>query len=93
MKKLFLIFGLVLIFSFHLAAQQTVFTNVTVLPMDENRMLENQVVLVEGDRITAVASMGDFEIPDGATVINGTGKYLMPGLAEMHGHVPPTNPG
>jgi imidazolonepropionase-like amidohydrolase len=93
MKKLLLIFGLVLIFSAQLEAQQIVFTNVTVLPMDENRMLENQVVLIEGDRITAVAPMGDLKLPEGAEVIDGTGKYLMPGLAEMHGHVPPTDPG
>ncbi|HBQ60761.1 MAG TPA: amidohydrolase, partial [Balneolaceae bacterium] len=34
----------------------------------------------------------EIELPSGATIIDGSGKYLMPGLAEMHGHVPPTNP-
>jgi len=43
-------------------------------------------VLVSGDRIYSVGA--DIELPDSATVINARGKYLMPGLAEMHGHIP-----
>ena len=30
----------------------------------------------------------DIEVPSGAQMIDGTGKFLMPGLAEMHGHIP-----
>ena len=29
------------------------------------------------------------DIPDGAVIVDGEGKYLLPGLAEMHGHIPP----
>lgn len=68
------------------AQEITAFTNVTVLPMDSDRMLEAHTVLVEGDRIVSVGS--DVEVPFGAQMIDGTGKFLMPGLAEMHGHVP-----
>ncbi len=64
----------------------TAFTNVTVLPMDEDRVLPGQTVVVEGDRIRSVGA--DIEIPNGARRIDGTGKYLMPGLGEMHGHIP-----
>ncbi len=67
------------------------FENVDVIPMDTERVLENQTVLVVGDRIHAVASAADVNIPKGAQIIDGEGKYLMPGLAEMHGHIPPPN--
>lgn len=68
----------------------TVFDKVQVLPMDSDQVLSNQRVLVKGDRIVAVAPAAELEIPQGATVIDGQGRYLLPGLAEMHGHVPPT---
>lgn len=64
----------------------TAFTNVTVLPMDRDQALAAHTVVVEGDRIRSVGA--DVEVPSGAHIIDGTGKFLMPGLAEMHGHVP-----
>lgn len=65
------------------------FVHVTVVPMDTERALEDHTVIVEGDRIVAVGPAGSIPVPDDATVIDATGKWLMPGLAEMHGHVPP----
>ena len=66
------------------------FVNVTILPMDgTDRLREGQTVVVEGERIVAVGPADAVEVPDGATVIDGAGKYLLPGLAEMHGHIPP----
>ena len=64
------------------------FVNVTVIPMDSERMLEGQTVVVRGERIVALGPADEVEVPDGALIIDGDGKYLMPGLAEMHGHVP-----
>lgn len=64
------------------------FTNVTVVPMDSNRLLRNHTVITTGDRITAVGPAASTRVPDGATSVGGGGKYLMPGLAEMHGHLP-----
>ena len=64
------------------------FVNVTVLPMDSERVLEGQTVVVRGERIVAVGPADEVEVPDDATQIDGAGKYLLPGLAEMHGHVP-----
>jgi imidazolonepropionase-like amidohydrolase len=69
-------------------AQAVAFTNVNVVPMDSNRVLNNQTVIVSKDRITAVGPAGSTRVPDGATRVEGRGKYLMPGLAEMHGHIP-----
>ncbi|PAP75817.1 amidohydrolase family protein [Rubrivirga marina] len=65
------------------------FEGVTVVPMDRERTLPGHTVVVRGDRIEAVGPDGSVVVPDGATVIDGRGKWLAPGLAEMHGHVPP----
>ena len=64
------------------------FTNVTVIPMDRDRSLGDQTVIVRGDRIVAMGSSVSTPVPDGATRIDGRGKFLMPGMAEMHAHIP-----
>jgi imidazolonepropionase-like amidohydrolase len=62
-------------------------TDVTVLSMDGGKVFKNATVRVNGDRITAIIEgkvSGSFK----GTLIDGTGKFLIPGLAEMHGHLP-----
>jgi imidazolonepropionase-like amidohydrolase len=66
-------------------------TNVTVVPMDRERLIPNQTVIVRNGRISAIGPAARTKVPAGATVIQGRGRFLMPGLAEMHAHVPPTN--
>lgn len=70
------------------AAQQgpVVFTGVSVIPMDRDTVLADRTVVVEGGRITYVG--GPRPMPAGATVVDARGKFLMPGLAELHAHVP-----
>lgn len=67
----------------------TAFVNVNVIPMDSERVLENHTVIVRGERIEAVGPAPLVDVPADAVIIEGGGRYLMPGLAEMHGHVPP----
>ena len=55
--------------------------------MDTERVLENQTVIVEGDRITAIGPVDEVAVPEGAEIIEGNGAYLMPGLADMHNHL------
>ena len=64
------------------------FRNVSVIPMDSERVLDAQTVVVRGERIESVGAASGAQIPAGARVIDGTGRYLVPGLAEMHAHVP-----
>jgi imidazolonepropionase-like amidohydrolase len=71
------------------ASDVTAFENVTVIPMDSERSLRGHTVLVQGDRIVAVGPSVSVAVPGGARRVDGRGKYLVPGLAEMHGHVPP----
>jgi len=70
----------------------TAFINVSVIPMTSNRVIENQTVVIRGDEISLIAPSENVEFDSEATIIDGTGKFLIPGLAEMHGHVPPTDP-
>ena len=73
------------------AADVTAFENVSVIPMDSERTLRGHTVLVRGDRIVAVGPAASVAVPQGARRIDARGKFLVPGLAEMHGHVPPPN--
>ncbi len=49
--------------------------------------LRNSVVLIEGERITAVGRVGEVEIPAGAEVISTEGMTVLPGLWDMHVHL------
>ncbi len=69
-------------------SEAVAFVDVNVLPMDGERVREGQTVLVRGDRIASVGPVGEVEVPAGALRIDGAGRYLLPGLAEMHGHIP-----
>jgi len=70
----------------------TAFTHVTVLPMSSNVILEDQTVIVTGDKISWISNSENVELGDEVNIIDGTGKFLLPGLSEMHGHIPPTEP-
>ncbi len=72
-------------------ADPIAFIGVSVIPMDSERVVENQTVLVDGDRIVWIGPAEAAELPANARRIEAAGMYLMPGLAEMHGHIPPPN--
>ncbi len=63
-----------------------VFTGVSVIPMDRETVIANQTVIVENGRIAYIG--GQRAAPAGATSIDARGKFLMPGIAEFHAHVP-----
>src|SRR6056297_693757 len=67
----------------------TAFVGVSVLPMDREGVVEDQTVIVVDGVIAQVGAEEDVLVGTGATVIDGSGRFLMPGLAEMHAHVPP----
>jgi imidazolonepropionase-like amidohydrolase len=64
----------------------TAFVHVAVVPMDRERILDGWTVLVADRRIRELGPASAVAIPKHATVIDGRGKYLMPGLADMHAH-------
>ena len=54
--------------------------------MTDEKVIKNQTVLVKGKRIFEIGPSERIALPQNATVIDGTGAYLMPGLADMHMH-------
>ena len=60
--------------------------NVSILPMSTEGVLRNHTVLVADDHIVAVAPSAELTIPEDVEVVDGHGKYLLPGLADMHTH-------
>jgi imidazolonepropionase-like amidohydrolase len=65
----------------------TAFVDVAVVPMDTERVLPNQTVLVQNGWITALGPTGEVPVPANAARIDGRGRYLIPGLADMHAHI------
>ncbi len=53
---------------------------------DTGGVIEDGVVVVEGNRITAVGASNDVSIPDGASRVDVTGKTIIPGLIDAHAH-------
>lgn len=68
--------------------QVAVFEQVSVVPMDRERVLADRTVIVRDGRIAEIGASGAVTVPAGATRIDGRGKFLIPTLAEMHAHVP-----
>jgi imidazolonepropionase-like amidohydrolase len=66
----------------------TAFVNVNVVPMDSERVLKDYTVIVDGEKIIAVSPSGSKSVPSEALVIDGKGAFLMPGLTDMHLHLP-----
>ena len=72
-------------------AKEIVFKNVSLIPMEKNEVLANRDVVVKNGVITAIGETSKTKFGSDALVIDGKGKFLMPGLAEMHAHVPPVD--
>jgi imidazolonepropionase-like amidohydrolase len=63
------------------------FQNVNVIPMDREHLLENQTVIVQDGIVEEIGLSTEIEIPAEALVVDGSGKYLIPGLVDMHVHM------
>ncbi len=64
------------------------FTHVNVITMENETVLKDQTVLIRDGKIAKIGAAVDINIKGGATVIDGRGKYLIPGISEMHAHIP-----
>lgn len=63
------------------------FLNVNIIPMDKERVVLNQTVLVRNGVIVDVGDPKRIKIPKGAQKIDGRGKFLIPGLSDLHVHL------
>ena len=70
-----------------LALQVVVIMHATIIDPDSPTVRADQAVVVRGSRIERVGPSATVRPPDGARVIDATGKYLIPGMWDMHVHV------
>ncbi|HUR97721.1 MAG TPA: amidohydrolase family protein, partial [Pyrinomonadaceae bacterium] len=87
MKTIFFVASIVLISAAAAAGQTTAFVGVNVIPMDRERVLANQTVIVRDHVIAEIGDAKKIKIPKDAVRVDGRGKYLMPGLVDMHTHM------
>jgi imidazolonepropionase-like amidohydrolase len=62
-------------------------TGGTMIDVRSGDRVIDAVVVIEGDRIKAAGRTGSVQVPSAATVIDARGKWLIPGLTDMHAHV------
>jgi imidazolonepropionase-like amidohydrolase len=61
--------------------------NVSVIPMTSETVMQDATVVVRDGRIVEVGPSATVKIPEGTRQIDGRGKFLIPGLADMHVHL------
>jgi len=83
-----LLLAMALLLPSTVCAQGAAFVNVNIVPMTSETVIEQQTVVIADGRIEAIGPVDEVPIPEDARLIDGTDRYLMPGLAEMHAHVP-----
>lgn len=89
MKKLIwiVLFSLLSVLAVKPQSQPAIaFTNVTVIDMAGSAPKTLMTVMIQGNRIVAVGETGRTIVPKNATVIDARGKFLIPGLWDMHVH-------
>jgi len=69
-----------------LADEPLVITNVTVIDATGGPAQHGMTVVVTGDHITSVTPEREANLPKGVRIVEGTGRFLIPGLWDMHVH-------
>jgi imidazolonepropionase-like amidohydrolase len=70
-------------------SREIVFEDVNIITMVKEEVKEHQTIVTKNGKIMAIGTFKKVKFGKDALVIDGKGKYIIPGLAEMHGHVPP----
>lgn len=63
------------------------FTGATLITMNDEEVIENGVVIVDGNRILSVGAADQVEIPSDAKQIDVSGKFIIPGIIDTHAHL------
>ena len=64
-----------------------VIENVNLISMESDQIVPNQSIIIVDDLIDAIGHYEKIEYPKGSMVINAKGKFLIPGLSDMHVHI------
>ena len=74
------------LFLANMVSAQTYITNVNIGDVENQRWIPYQTVVIEDGLISKVQSADKFKVPAGMNVIDGSGKFLLPGLIDAHIH-------
>jgi imidazolonepropionase-like amidohydrolase len=72
------------------ASDVTALVGATVVPLDGRPAIPNATVLVQGRRIIGAGPSADVRVPRGASEIDASGKFIIPGLWDLHTHLSKT---
>ncbi len=67
--------------------EATVFEGARLIPGDGSPAIENSVFVVENGQFTQAGQPGDVQVPEGVTVVDLSGKTVMPAKIDLHGHL------
>jgi imidazolonepropionase-like amidohydrolase len=65
----------------------TVIRNVTIFDGEGGRINNGVVLFAEGKIVAVAGAMADLNVPANATIIDGTGKWITPGIIDIHSHL------
>jgi Tol biopolymer transport system component/imidazolonepropionase-like amidohydrolase len=63
------------------------FTGARIITMESEEVIEGGTIVINGNRIEAIGPDSEIEIPGGTTVLNASGKTIMPGIVDAHAHI------
>ncbi|MFK7831615.1 MAG: amidohydrolase family protein [Congregibacter sp.] len=90
MKSRFVLFAAVLIGSallpLNAGAAVTAIVGGNLVDVETGKVLRDAVLIIDGERISALGSAGELAVPADAELIDASGKWLIPGLMNMHVH-------
>ena len=66
-----------------------VLQNATLITMKGDEIIQNGTVVITDNRITAVGTSNEVEVPTGAKIMDLKGKYIVPGFVDTHAHMWP----
>jgi len=80
------IITLVALLSLTSLVAQTYITNTTIVDVENQKLIPNQTVTITDDLISNIKASKKVKLPENASIIDGAGKYLIPGLTDAHIH-------
>ena len=70
-----------------LHVQPIALIHITIVDVEKGNLMQDQTVLIYGNKIRCIGKSSQVEVPSGSKVINASGKFLIPGLWDAHVHL------
>lgn len=87
-QQILLTILLIAIFPFTTYGQTIIIKDIDIIPMSSDTIVRKQNVLIKDGVIQQIGKLSNLKKEKETSVINGKGKFLMPGLSDMHVHLP-----